>query len=446
MGRACGRLWFAQGWSKPGHCGASNVAQVSPSHARARGAARQNKGVDSPLLLSVCFHTLSPESNLMAQRFFVGRFLHPSTSPRWMRGCANGVAIKRTGRTIRSMAKKKSEGWERLDPELRATGEAVARLAITLAGKTRNVGYGYERERNLEEAWALLRHACLVVEKTGRKQTAEDYGRFGITPPKEVWEQIKPTPPEPPEPKRWPFSDLYNKEQEVIPIKGPNGNGEMDEFDWKQLVPWEQGEDESEKPKRTPYKHALAVVTERITKRVESVAGESLVDVLCSSVMDDPWRFFTTTQDKNGKWNLSVWSEELEMFEQAVKEVPRPNNARVQNTFNWSTMLARGSKGAERELKILERRDAKVAGPPTSDDATAEQLYTELVAWGGEVIEHWKSKLIAFEFDIFWREGQERGFVWEDVIALVRQSKTHKNGIKWKSLRGVKSSEKSNAL
>lgn len=330
-----------------------------------------------------------------------------------------------------------------LDPRLLQTGEAVARLAIKLAGKSRNLGYGYERERQLEEAWEILRHACLIVDSTDTGRTLEGYKRFGIRPPKEVWEQIKPPPPKAPEPARWPFSKLYNKEQETITLQGLNEKGEMDSFEWKQLVPWEEGEDESEQPKRTPYKHALAVIKERTAKRVRRVGGEGLVDALCSSVLENPWMLFTTTQDQNGKWNLSVWADELELFEQAVKEVPRPNNARVRHGFNWSKLRSGRFEVTERETMILERRDASVPGPPTPDDATAEQLYAELVTWANSVIELWKSKLIAFEFDLFWREGQERGFIWEDVLALARQSKTHKNGIKWKSLRGTKFSEES---
>lgn len=348
-------------------------------------------------------------------------------------------------RSIRPMAKKKSSGREWLDPELRETGEAVARIAIKLAGKkARHLGYGHERERQLEEAWEILRHACLIVETTKTGRTIESYKRFGIQPPKEVWERIKPPPPKPSEPARWPFSKLYNKEQETITLEGLNEQGEMDSFEWKQLVPWEGGEDESEQPKRTPYKHALAVVKERTAKRIERVGGEGLVDALCSSVLENPWMFFTTTQDQNGKWKLSIWTEELELFEQAIKEVPRPNNARVSYGFNWSRLRTGHSEAPERETKILERRDASVPGPPTPDDATAEQLYAELVTWAKAVIELWQSKLIVFEFDILWREGQERGFIWEDVLALVRQSKTHKNGIKWKSLRGAKPSGKSN--
>lgn len=335
-----------------------------------------------------------------------------------------------------------SECWQmeesylsQLDPRLLETGEAVARLAIKLAGKSRNLGHGYERERQFEEAWEILRHACLIVDATETGRTIEGYKRFGIRPPKEVWEQIKPPPPEPPEPERWPFSELYNKEQETITLKGLNEKGELDSFDWKQLKPYDPQTDDEKKT--SFYKHALALVTERMEIRVHTLNDQHmLVERLCSAVGDDFWWLFVSEMDElNRPTKYSVFVEELELFEEAYKETPRPSNARVGKPFQWE-----GSKGPE--FKIYERSCGELPGPPPPEDATAEELYVELVKWAEAVIEVWKARLIAFNFDLFYQTGQERGFLWEDVVGLAHQSKKNKGGIKWKSkLKGSKAAE-----
>lgn len=324
-------------------------------------------------------------------------------------------------------------GWSALDPDLRATGEAVSRLAIELAKVSKKDGNGFDVESELEDAWKILRHACLIVDTTGRKQTVDDYKQFRIKPSKEVWERIKPPEPPPSEPQREKFDRLFiigGKPGNVI-LKGPNENGDPDEFTWKQYS-LGTGSDGDVK-KAEGYNCAWSMINQRVCFWIDdNVRRYGLVDEMCHgrstySCEGDWWFCFVTSSDQStGHCKTWISGRDQELFNATVKETPRPVNSSVGK--RWSLDATENGKPV-----IFELCDAKLPGQSPPENLTAGELYEQLSDWAILVIKRWKHKVAKAEFERFWTEARHKGFLWRDVLDMAMWSKRHAKGIQWAS-------------
>lgn len=317
-----------------------------------------------------------------------------------------------------------------LDPRLLQTGEAVARLAVQLAkAEAKHYSQALDVEGALPEAWKLLRRACLEIDTTGKKRTLDDYKRFWIAPPKELVEASKPPPPEP---LRVSFDRLFTTASELalVPLDGPNESGSPDTFEWKQYsLGTGTG---AEVRKAEGYKTALAMVDERIRRRLDELAKRrSLVDNLCHGCQGNwTWPFFDQNPH-NGDFTPVATDLEMSTYEAAVQSIPRPNCASV--SWKWRPTFSGTDFKSDHVLAIHERVHSELPGPPPSEASSAEELYASLKNWAEQVLESWKQKLVEIAFAEFWQTGKEKGFLWDDVRDMALQTKKHKGGIKWRS-------------
>lgn len=323
----------------------------------------------------------------------------------------------------RELCQMEESYLSQLDPSLLRTGEAVARLAIALANMHAGESDTPDVNGEVPHAWALLRRACLEIDTTGRKQTIEDYKRFRVRPPQELLEALKPPPPEP---LRVSFDKLFNKEAKPIELHGPNEEGKPDSFWWKQLKP--DTSNPSGERKSQAYENAWTVINQRVRQRCNKVIEQhNLIEELCHG---RDWRFdlsFATKVHDNGYFEMAITHAELALYEAAANELPRPHNASV-----WIHPLKFG-RDASPKPEILCRTDKSLPGPPSSAEANAEELYEQLKTWAGAVLDLWIKKVVKATFDPFWQEAKERGFLWEDVLAMARLTKRNQGGIKWVS-------------
>lgn len=286
-------------------------------------------------------------------------------------------------------------------------------------------------ESAVPRAWRLLRLACLEIATHRQERTIEDYKRFWIRPPKDFLDALKP--PSPP-PYREKFDTLFSKAEENIFLPSKPIEGLIENFEWAQLVPWDaDSQPPSAERKTTPYKIAWAVVDSRVRQYADKLIHDAdLVNLLCHGFNwewnwdDVPFRMAKTYDQITGGFEPWLKRKEWECLAKYAHEIPRPHHCAVESVsrhkgdFTWEPRLERGDEKG-------------LPGPPPADGTTIEMLYDQAKSWAEAVLEAWKNELVQSEFDAFWAEGKERGFLWEDVKAMALHTKKHKGGIKWHS-------------
>lgn len=334
----------------------------------------------------------------------------------------------------------KQTGPMGLDPALLRTGEAVSRLAIELAKlAAASDNESPDVDGAVPDAWRLLRRACLEIETEGKKRTLEDYKRFRIRPPKELVEASRPPPPPP---HRELFETLFNKGQATIYLPSKTVAGLDGVFEWKQLTPWDAAsQPASAELKTRPYQIALAVVDSRVRRRINKIVRHvSLDEQLCFG-FNWAWEWgnmplwMAEHVDRiTGIFNPWVNRAEWESLAKCANELPRPHNRSVERAFSLNLT----NEPKKPELILRPDFDKGLPGPTPPDGTTAETLYEQAKTWAEAVLEAWKKELVQLEFDAFWAEGKECGFLWEDVMEMALHTKKHKGGIKWHSGNGRK--------
>lgn len=332
----------------------------------------------------------------------------------------------------------KQTGPMGLDPELLRTGEAVSRLAIELAKlAAASDNEPPDVDGTVPDAWRLLRRACLEIETAGRKRTLEDYKRFRIRPPKELVEASRPPPPPP---HRELFETLFNKDQATIYLPSKPVAGLDGVFEWKQLTPWDAAiQPASAELKTRPHQIAWAVIDSQVRRRInEIVQHVSLDEQLCFGFnWEWDWDKLPVWMAKHidqitGIFDPWVSRAEWESLAKCANELPRPHNRSVERAFS----LTLTDEPIKPELILRPDFDIALPGPTPPDGTTAEELYEQAKTWAEAVLEAWKKELVQIEFDAFWAEGKERGFLWGDVMEMALHTKKHKGGIKWQSGNG----------
>jgi len=318
-----------------------------------------------------------------------------------------------------------------LDPVMLQAGETVSKLAIELAKMEAEDGERPDVESAVPKAWRLLRLACLEIATHRKERTIEDYKRFWIRPPKELSDALKPPPPPP---YRERFDTLFSKAEENIFLPSKPFEGLNEKFEWSQLVPWDAGtQPPSAERKTTPYKIAWAVVDSRVRQYADKLIHDAdLVNLLCDGFNwewewdDMPFRLAKNSDQATGYFEPWLNSKEWKRLAKCAHEIARPHNRSVElrsypkPDFTWEERIDCGDEWG-------------LPGPTPPDGSTVEFLYEQAKSWAEAVLEAWKKELVQSEFDAFWSEGKESGFLWEDVKAMAMHTKKHKGGIKWHS-------------
>lgn len=330
------------------------------------------------------------------------------------------------------MAEDKEQiGLMGLDPMMLQVGETVSRLAIELAKMEADDGQRADIESAVPKAWRLLRLACLEIATHRKERTIEDYKRFSIRPPKEFSDALKPLPPPP---HRELFGTLFSKEEKNIFLPSKPIEGRNEKFEWSQLVPWDaDSQPPSAERKTTPYKIAWAVVDSRVRQYADKLIHDAdLVNLLCDGINwkwdwdDVPFRMAKNRDQLTGYFEPWLNRKEWECLAKCAHENSRPHNRSVElrvhlkRDFTWGERFDIGD-------------DKGLPGPTPADGTGIEALYEQVKSWAEAVLEAWKKELVRSEFDAFWAEGKEKGFLWEDVRAMALHTKKHKGGIKWHS-------------
>jgi hypothetical protein len=320
-----------------------------------------------------------------------------------------------------------------LDPVMLQAGETVSKLAIELAKMEANDGQRPDIESAVPKAWRLLRLACLEIATHRQERTIEDYKRFWIRPPKEFLDALKPPPPPP---HRELFGNLFSKEEKNIFLPSKPIEVLNEKFEWSQLVPWDaDSQTPSAERKTTPYKIAWAVVDSRVRQYANKLIHDAdLVNVLCFGFNwrwdwnDMPFRMAKTSNQYTGFFEPWLNRKEWECLAKCAREISRPHNCSVELVLRH-----KGDLKWEPELRLEPGGEKGLPGPPPPDGTTVEVLYDQAKSWAEAVLEAWNKELVQSEFDAFWAEGKEKGFLWEDVKAMALHTKKHKGGIKWHS-------------
>ena len=340
--------------------------------------------------------------------------------------------------------KKKIEP-EGIDSSLLRAGEAVSRLAIELAKLEASDGERPDVDNAVTDAWRLLRRACLEIETYRGQRTIEDYKRFGIRPPREFLEALKPPPPPP---YREPFETLFHKNQATIYLPSKAIQNSTECFEWQQLVPWDAvSQPASAERKTTPYKIAWSVIEPRVCQKVDEILSHiDLVNHLCDGF---EWRWdwdelpvwtAKKVDQRTGIFEPWINRAEWEGLAKCANELPRPHNRSVEAFFSHRIK----DDSFEWEQKLRPGSDKGLPGPTPSDETPLEELYEQARTWAGAVIKAWKNEFAQMKFDAFWSEGKEQGFLWEDVKAMALHTKKHKGAIKWHSGKRPQMSDKPN--
>lgn len=254
-----------------------------------------------------------------------------------------------------------------LDPAMLQAGETVSRLAIELAKMDAEDGQRPDVDAAVPKAWRLLRLAWLEIATHRREPTIEDYKKFWIRPPRELWEALKPPPPPP---YREKFDTLFNKDEELIQLPSKPIEGLNDRFEWWQLVPWDAAtEVPSAERKTTPHKIAWAVVNSRVRQYADKLIYDAdLVNLLCSGFSwrwdwdDMPVRMAKTLDQIGGGFEPWLNREEWKCLAKCAHEIARPHNCsleliqRHKGDFKW-----------EPELTHNVGDDKGLPGPPPVD-------------------------------------------------------------------------------
>lgn len=326
----------------------------------------------------------------------------------------------------------KKIGLMGLDPALLRTGETVSRLAIELAKLEASDNQSPDVDGAVPDAWRLLRRACLEIETDGRNRTIEDYKRFRIRPPQEFLEALKPPPPPP---HRELFHTLFNKDQSTIFLPSKLVEGLNETFEWRQLTPWDaESEPPSAELKTRPYKIAREVIDSRVRQGIDKINDNGFLSNLLCNGFDWKWDWADLPLDLakksdqiTGLFDPQVNREEWEALAKCANEFPRPHNCSVERFFSFSVF---DDPLQMWKLRMLPDSES-LPGPTPPDGTTVEVLYEQAMTWAEAVIEAWKKEIVRLEFDAFWTEGKEHGFLWKDVKAMALYTKKHKGGIKW---------------
>lgn len=319
-----------------------------------------------------------------------------------------------------------------LDPALLRTAETVSHLAIELAKLASAENETPDVDGALPDAWRLLRRACLEIETEGRKRTIEDYKRFRIRPPKDLVEVSKPPPP-PPHRER--FDTLFHKDKATVFLPSKAVGGVDGSFEWRQLTPWDATiQHASEESKYRPYQIAWAVIDSRVRRRIDEIVHRvSLDEQLCSGLdwardWDEmPFWMAQHIDQATGIFRSWVNREEWESLAKCANELPRPHNRAVQLGYSFNYP----NEPVEPRLLLRPDLDKGLPGPTPPDGTTTTELYQQVKTWAEAVLEAWKIELVQLEFNAFWADGKEHGFLWADVMEMALHTKKHKGGIKW---------------
>ncbi len=335
---------------------------------------------------------------------------------------------------------KKQIGPMGLDLALVKTGETVSRLAIELAKlAAAEDNESPDVDGAVPDAWRLLRRACLEIETEGKERTIEDYKRFRIRPPKELVEASRPSPPPP---YRELFETLFSKDQATIylPSKSKSVEGLNGTFEWRQLTPLDAAsQPASAELKTRPYQIAWAVIDSRVRQGINKIVRHVSLDEMLCFGFNWAWGWHNLDSwmakrlDQNtGSFDPWLNREEWECLARCANELPRPHNRSV--GLAASVCLTNDSEKSK--LLLDPDSDRGLPGPNPPDGTTAEALYEQAKIWAEDVLEAWKKELVQLQFEAFWAEGKERGFLWADVMAMALHTKKHKGGIKWHSSNG----------
>lgn len=247
-------------------------------------------------------------------------------------------------------------------------------------------------------------------------------------------------PPLPP-PYREKFDTLFSKDEKYIFLPSKPIEGRNEKFEWSQLVPWDaDSQPPSAERKTTPYKIAWAVVDSRIRQYADKLIHDAdLVNLLCDGFNwnwdwdDMPFRMAKNSDQLTGYFEPWLNRKEWECLAKCAHEISRPHNRSVELRVHLKREIGSEERALAWEECFDFGDDRGLPGPTPPDGITVELLYAQAKSWAEAVLEAWKKELVQSEFDAFWSEGKECGFLWEDVKAMANHTKKHKSGIKWHS-------------